>query len=97
MASNINPLNIDVTYPVAGQDNDTKGFRDNFSSIRNNFTVATAEISAIQATLTSTPSIVGVPASASDRGTAGQIAYDATHLYVCIADHTWVRASLATW
>ena len=30
MASNINPNNIDTTYPVAGQDNDSQGFRDNF-------------------------------------------------------------------
>ncbi len=26
MASSINPNNIDTTYPVAGQDNDSQGF-----------------------------------------------------------------------
>jgi hypothetical protein len=31
MASNINPYNIDGTYPVAGQDNSSQGFRDNFT------------------------------------------------------------------
>jgi len=37
------------------------------------------------------------PASATAAGTAGDIAYDATHLYVCIATNTWVRATFATW
>jgi hypothetical protein len=30
-------------------------------------------------------------------GTAGTCAYDATHVYVCVATDTWVRADLATW
>jgi len=37
------------------------------------------------------------PATASSTGTAGTVAYDATHIYVCIATNTWVRATLATW
>jgi hypothetical protein len=37
------------------------------------------------------------PATATSTGIAGQIAYDATHIYVCIATNTWVRATLATW
>ncbi len=37
------------------------------------------------------------PATASSAGTAGTITWDATHVYVCIADSTWVRADLATW
>lgn len=48
MASLINPSNIDVTYPVAGQDNDTQGFRDNFNIIKNNLNTAKSEISDIQ-------------------------------------------------
>ena len=42
--SNINPNNIDGTYPIAGQDNDSQGFRDNFTNIKNNFTFAADEI-----------------------------------------------------
>lgn len=38
-----------------------------------------------------------VPASASDAGQPGQVAYDATHFYVCVALDTWVRATLSTW
>jgi alpha-glucuronidase len=37
------------------------------------------------------------PATATSTGIAGQIAYDATHIYVCVATNTWVRATLATW
>jgi hypothetical protein len=48
MASNIVPGNIDGTFPIAGQDNSSQGFRDNFTAIKNNFTEAAAEITAIQ-------------------------------------------------
>jgi hypothetical protein len=37
------------------------------------------------------------PASASAAGATGQIAWDASHIYVCTAPDTWVRAALATW
>jgi hypothetical protein len=97
MASTINPVNIDITYPIAGQDNDTKGFRDNFTNIKNNFSVAAREITNIQATLASTPTLTTAPVSATAAGTAGQIAYDSTHLYVCIATNTWIRATFASW
>lgn len=48
MASNINPFNIDGTYPVAGQDNDSQGFRDNFTNVRNNLSYAKSEIEDLQ-------------------------------------------------
>jgi hypothetical protein len=48
MASNINPQNIDGAYPVAGQDNDSQGFRDNFTNTKTNFTFAAAEITDLQ-------------------------------------------------
>jgi hypothetical protein len=40
--------NISASYPVAGQDNDTQGFRDNFSNIKNSTTILAKEISDIQ-------------------------------------------------
>ena len=49
MASSINPNNIDTTYPVAGQDNDSQGFRDNFTNIKTNFEYAETEIDDLQA------------------------------------------------
>jgi hypothetical protein len=48
MASNINPNNIDGAYPVAGQDNDSQGFRDNFTNIKTNFQYAEDEITDLQ-------------------------------------------------
>jgi hypothetical protein len=48
MASNIVPGNVDETYPKAGQDNSSQGFRDNFTAIKNNFTQAKTEIDALQ-------------------------------------------------
>jgi hypothetical protein len=39
--------------------------------------------------------LVAAPASATAQGKPGQIAYDATHFYVCVAANTWVRATLA--
>jgi hypothetical protein len=48
MASNINPNNIDSAYPVAGQDNNSQGFRDNFTNIVTNFQAAASEITALQ-------------------------------------------------
>ena len=43
-SSSILSTTIDENYPVAGQDNDSQGFRDNFSIIKNNFAAAKAEI-----------------------------------------------------
>ena len=48
MASQINPANIDSNYPVANQNNNSQGFRDNFTNIKVNFQDAAAEITGIQ-------------------------------------------------
>jgi hypothetical protein len=48
MSSQIDNENIDSTYPVAGQDNDSQGFRDNFASIKTNFGYAKTEIQDLQ-------------------------------------------------
>jgi hypothetical protein len=48
MSSNINPNNIDGSYPVAGQDNNSQGFRDNFTNTKVNFQYAEDEINDLQ-------------------------------------------------
>jgi hypothetical protein len=48
MTSAINPNNINGAYPVAGQDNDSQGFRDNFTNTKTNFQYASAEITDLQ-------------------------------------------------
>ena len=52
MASQIDPTTIDVTYPIAGQDNDTRGFHDNYRAIQNGLVFAKAEIETLQANVT---------------------------------------------
>ena len=48
MTSQINPENIDASYPVAGQPNNTQGFRDNFTAIQTYFQAAENEINDLQ-------------------------------------------------
>jgi hypothetical protein len=48
VTSNINFAAINQNFPVAGQDNDTQVFRDNFDTIRNNFFEAKTEITDLQ-------------------------------------------------
>ena len=38
-----------------------------------------------------------VPATTSSPGDPGSIAWDGSHVYLCTATDTWVRAALATW
>ena len=48
MTSNINFAAINENFPVAGQDNDTQTFRDNFDTIKTNFSAAKTEITDLQ-------------------------------------------------
>ena len=48
MTSNINFAAINENFPVAGQDNDTQVFRDNFDTIKTNFQEAKTEIEDLQ-------------------------------------------------
>ena len=50
MASNITPLanQIDALYPIAGRENSSQGFRDNFLNIKTALTTASDEITFLQ-------------------------------------------------
>ena len=37
------------------------------------------------------------PASASDAGTSGEVRWNSSYIYVCVATNTWKRAALSTW
>ncbi len=37
-----------------------------------------------------------VPANSSSVGSQGQILWDNTHIYVCIANNSWMRTTLST-
>jgi hypothetical protein len=102
MASNINPTNIDITYPIAGQDNDTQGFRDNFRNIKNNFLTAGSEMTAVQSKLnsiTTDPTVVlpSIPPTPTAAGVKGQMAFNSTHFYICVAPNFWRRVNTFAW
>jgi len=48
MASNIISTTIDGNFPVAGQDNDSQGFRDNFAIIKSSLASAATEVTDLQ-------------------------------------------------
>lgn len=48
MTSQINYTSVNASYPVAGQDNDSQGFRDNFSAIKVALSTASNEITDLQ-------------------------------------------------
>jgi hypothetical protein len=49
VTSNINYSAINENFPVAGQDNDTQVFRDNFDTIKTSLQTANTEVTALQA------------------------------------------------
>jgi len=46
--SNITPGSVDADFPVAGQDNDSQGFRENFTVIKDSLTGAAGYIATLQ-------------------------------------------------
>lgn len=75
-------------------DNSQQGLRDLNTTQQSCVRYLGLIIQAIQNTF---PNFVpAAPATATSAGTPGQVAFDATHFYVCIATNTWVRATLAT-
>jgi hypothetical protein len=48
MTSAISTSSIDESYPVAGQDNNSQGFRDNFNAIKTALNTAKGEIDTLQ-------------------------------------------------
>jgi hypothetical protein len=104
MASNINTTTIDTKYPIAGQDNDSQGFRDNFFNINANFIQAKSEIEVMQNKVVfvaefKTPSTAdGAPGDVR-----GMTAFDASYMYACTADYVgvgtaiWKRVAISTW
>lgn len=37
------------------------------------------------------------PTSNSDIGTAGEVCYDSTYMYICVSANTWKRILTSTW
>jgi len=58
MTSNINFSAIDEQYPIAGKDNDSQGFRDNFGIIKTALGAAKSEITELQSNSLLTQNLV---------------------------------------
>jgi hypothetical protein len=59
--STINTNAIDGNYPVPGKNNSSQGFRDNFTSIKNNLNIAATEITDLQNKAVVKSALTGVP------------------------------------
>ena len=88
MTSNINPNNIDGAYPVAGQDNNSQGFRDNFTNTKTNFQYAADEISDLQTNAILKAALAG---TTLDNNMLGSLVYNGV-----AADFGLTRAALGT-
>jgi Chaperone of endosialidase len=92
MTSLINSNQINVNYPVAGQDNDTQGFRNNFQNIQTSFNIAASEVTALQANASLSLLIQStVPATITSYGRAGNVAFDSGNLWVATSPNSWLR------
>jgi hypothetical protein len=41
--------------------------------------------------------VVSVPSTSSSTGTVGEIAYDSSYLYVCVATDSWIKVARSAW
>ena len=88
MTSNINPNNIDGTYPVAGQDNNSQGFRDNFTNTKTNFQYAADEITNLQNNVILKAALTG---TTLDNNMGGSLIFNGT-----VADFGLTRVAIGT-
>lgn len=79
----------------AGVSGATRVYIDSSGNVGFNTTSPTAAIDHTGSTLRLRTS--RTPASASATGTAGEICWDSSYVYVCVATDTWKRTALSTW
>ena len=70
MTSQINSSTINGSFPVAGKDNSSAGFRNNFSNIATNFNYASSEITDLQNKAILKSALTGVSSVNDMQGTA---------------------------
>ena len=66
MASNIDTVGLDENYPIAGVDNDSQGFRDNFTNTKANLDHAKTELEDLQNNVILKGDLQNFPTSADD-------------------------------
>ncbi len=73
MTSQVDPTIIDGTYPVAGQDNNSQGFRDNFTNIKTNLTYVKEELEDLQSKVLLKSALTGTTLDNGDLTLSGNI------------------------
>jgi hypothetical protein len=73
MTSAIVTTGIDATFPTPGRDNDSQGFRTNFTAIKTNLGVARQEITALQQQVTQVNTFTNTTAATSTNTGALQV------------------------
>jgi hypothetical protein len=101
--------NINVSFPVAGEDNDTQGFRDNWSIISTGFTTVGNSVNDLQTVVSALNTrFTNSNVPTSSKGVAGDdfgmIASDGSYLYFCYgayngSSNIWARVATTggTW
>lgn len=91
---------IPVLTGTVANDGTGDTLREAFIKVNNNFSNI-SDVGFDAGNVNVTRSLVlndyGVPTTAGDPGTAGQIVWDSNHIYVCVATDTWKRANISTW
>jgi hypothetical protein len=94
MSSKINPYNIDTTFPVAGQNNPTQGFRTNFLGIQNNFLETSLEINdLLNKVIVSAPLTYGANANINNFGGSSISNVAITDFGYGVSDHGTISTS----
>jgi hypothetical protein len=99
----INPSYVTIRH----DSNQVANFYSNHTTIMSGNLVVTTANSVVVSTISSSGLTVNrgnlvitsgnAPATATSQGVVGQVAWDSTHIYVCVSTNTWVRATMATW
>ena len=96
-------INSNVTQANLGM----KGYVDNqtYSNVQVSTYLPTYSGNIAALTVTNSTSLFGniffannyVPTLANSTGSAGQISYDSSYIYICLSTNTWKRANISTW
>lgn len=100
MTSAITTTNIDVTYPIPGQDNDTQGFRNNWGAIKTALDTAAGEISdlqIIQSALISLTSSKPESPTGKEGDVIGQIYATTGSVYICTQSYNPLSTTTNIW
>ncbi len=88
---------IDTSFPTPGVDNDTTGFRNNFSAISNALITNTSDIiklQAVQVNLLKYATSAPAASTGTNFDTRGTIYATTNTLYVCFADYVNTTTSI---